>query len=75
MMTNLSPTQNVANQPAANGLAIVRLTIGRMFLWAFLVAAGSGARIACARGGAGRSSVWRRRLASAALAVIAMVVT
>ena len=30
-MTNASPTQNVANQlPAANGLAIVRLTIGAM---------------------------------------------
>jgi len=31
------PTQNVANQlPAANGLAIVRLTIGAMFVWVFL---------------------------------------
>src|ERR1700686_585426 len=36
MMTNASPTQNVANQlPAANGLAIVRLTIGAMFVWVF----------------------------------------
>ena len=166
MMTNASPTQNVANQlPAANGLAIVRLTIGAMFVWVFfenlgkglytpagyaglinyyikashspaawkavmglaashaamaapmqamteissrdpagrrsadapgrlcsvsvpgqplgvgvghgvdLGAAGSGARIACARGGARRSSVGRRRLAGAALAVLPMVVT
>ena len=35
-MTNASPTQNVANQPpAANGLALVRLTIGAMFVWVF----------------------------------------
>src|SRR5216684_5882239 len=40
-----------------------------------LGASGSGARIACARGGAGRSSVGRGRLASAALAVLPMVVT
>src|SRR6266478_4176524 len=40
-----------------------------------LGAAGSGARIACARGGAGRSSVGRRRLASAAPTVLPMVVT
>jgi len=40
-----------------------------------LGAAGFGARIACARGGAGRSSVGRRRLASAALAFLPMVVT
>jgi uncharacterized membrane protein YphA (DoxX/SURF4 family) len=36
MMTNASPTQNVVNQlPAANGLAIVRLTIGAMLVWVF----------------------------------------
>src|SRR5713226_3338675 len=40
-----------------------------------LGAAGSGARIACALGGAGRSSVGHRRLASAAPAVLSMVVT
>src|SRR5437764_1813974 len=35
-MTNASPTQNVINQPpAASGLAIVRLTIGAMFVWVF----------------------------------------
>ena len=43
MMTNASPTQNVANQlPAANGLAMVRLTIGAMFLWVFLENLGKG---------------------------------
>src|SRR5271157_1930259 len=36
MMTNASPTQNAAKQlPAANGLAIVRFTIGSMFVWVF----------------------------------------
>ena len=40
-----------------------------------LGAAGSGARIACALGGASRSSLGRRRFASAALAVLPMVVT
>ncbi len=35
-MTNASPAQNVANQlSAANGLAIVRLTIGSMFVSVF----------------------------------------
>jgi uncharacterized membrane protein YphA (DoxX/SURF4 family) len=36
MMTDASSTQNVDNQlTAANGLAIVRLTIGAMFVWVF----------------------------------------
>jgi uncharacterized membrane protein YphA (DoxX/SURF4 family) len=36
MTTNASPTQNTDNQlPAANGLAIVRVTIGAMFVWVF----------------------------------------
>jgi uncharacterized membrane protein YphA (DoxX/SURF4 family) len=44
MMTNASPTQNVANQlPAANGLATVRLTIGAMFVWVFFENLGKGA--------------------------------
>ena len=35
-MTNTSPTQAVANQPpAGNGLAIVRVTIGAMFVSVF----------------------------------------
>ncbi len=43
MMTNASPTQNVASQPlAANGLAIVRLTIGAMFVWVFFENLGKG---------------------------------
>ena len=43
MMTNASPTQNVANQmPAANGLAIVRVTIGAMFVWVFFENLGKG---------------------------------
>jgi uncharacterized membrane protein YphA (DoxX/SURF4 family) len=43
MMTNASPTQNVSNQPpAANGLAIVRLTIGAMFVWVFFENLGKG---------------------------------
>src|SRR5258706_6560076 len=43
MMTNASPPQNVANQlPAANGLAIVRLTIGAMFVWVFFENLGKG---------------------------------
>ena len=43
MMTNASPTQNVANQlPAANGLAIVRLMIGAMFVWVFFENLGKG---------------------------------
>ncbi len=43
MMTNASPTQNVANQlPAANGLAIIRLAIGAMFVWVFFENLGKG---------------------------------
>ncbi|MCU1309083.1 MAG: hypothetical protein JWO20_208 [Candidatus Angelobacter sp.] len=43
MITNTSPTQNVANQlSAANGLAIVRLTIGAMFVWVFFENLGKG---------------------------------
>jgi uncharacterized membrane protein YphA (DoxX/SURF4 family) len=42
-MTNASPTQNVASQlPAANGLAIVRVTIGAMFVWVFFENLGKG---------------------------------
>ncbi len=42
-MTNPSPTQNVINQPsAASGLAIVRLTIGAMFVWVFFENLGKG---------------------------------
>src|SRR5882757_10494444 len=43
MMTNASLKQNVANElPAANGLAMVRLTIGAMFLWVFFENLGKG---------------------------------
>jgi uncharacterized membrane protein YphA (DoxX/SURF4 family) len=43
MMTNARPTQNVANQlPAANGLAIVRVTIGAMLVWVFFENLGKG---------------------------------
>jgi uncharacterized membrane protein YphA (DoxX/SURF4 family) len=43
MMTNTSPTQNVADHlPAANGLAIVRITIGAMFVWVFFENLGKG---------------------------------
>jgi thiosulfate dehydrogenase (quinone) large subunit len=43
MMTNASPTQNVVNQlPAANGLALVRVTIGAMFVWVFFENLGKG---------------------------------
>src|SRR4051794_41750643 len=43
MMTNASPTQNVTDQlPAANGLAIVRVTIGAMFVWVFFENLGKG---------------------------------
>jgi uncharacterized membrane protein YphA (DoxX/SURF4 family) len=43
MMTNGNPTQNVANQPsAANGLALVRLTIGAEFVWVFFENLGKG---------------------------------
>ena len=43
MITNASPTQNLASQlPAANGLALVRLTIGAMFVWGFFENLGKG---------------------------------
>jgi uncharacterized membrane protein YphA (DoxX/SURF4 family) len=43
MMTSASPVQNVASQPsAANGLAIVRLTIGAMLVWVFFENLGKG---------------------------------
>src|SRR6202051_5429 len=43
MITNASPTQNLANQlPAANGLAMVRVTIGAMFVWVFFENLGKG---------------------------------
>ena len=43
MMTNESPTQNVASQlSAAKGLAIVRLTIGAMLVWVFFENLGKG---------------------------------
>ncbi|MFY9681870.1 MAG: DoxX family membrane protein [Candidatus Sulfotelmatobacter sp.] len=43
MMTNGSQTQKVADRPsAANGLAIVRLTIGAMFVWVFFENLGKG---------------------------------
>ena len=43
MMTNTSPTQNVANQlTAATGLALVRLTIGAMLVWVFFENLGKG---------------------------------
>ncbi len=42
-MTNASPTQNLGNQlPAANGLAIVRVTIGAMLVWVFFENLGKG---------------------------------
>src|SRR5437660_224657 len=43
MKANASPTRNLANQlPAANGLAIVRITIGAMFVWVFFENLGKG---------------------------------
>jgi uncharacterized membrane protein YphA (DoxX/SURF4 family) len=43
MMTNASPTQNVTDRlPAANGLAIVRVTIGAMLVWVFFENLGKG---------------------------------
>jgi len=43
MMASASPTQNVANRlPAANGLAIVRVTIGAMFVSVFFENLGKG---------------------------------
>jgi uncharacterized membrane protein YphA (DoxX/SURF4 family) len=43
MITNAGPTQTVTNQvSAAKGLAIVRLTIGAMFVWVFFENLGKG---------------------------------
>src|SRR5258708_24979538 len=43
MMTNASPTQNVDDQPpGANGVAIVRLAMGAMFVWVFFENRGKG---------------------------------
>jgi uncharacterized membrane protein YphA (DoxX/SURF4 family) len=43
MNTNASPMQNLADQPpAANGLAMVRLTIGAMLVWVFFENLGKG---------------------------------
>jgi uncharacterized membrane protein YphA (DoxX/SURF4 family) len=43
MTTNTSPRENVTNQLlAANGLAIVRLTIGAMLVWVFFENRGKG---------------------------------
>jgi uncharacterized membrane protein YphA (DoxX/SURF4 family) len=43
MTTSASPTPNLANHPpAANGLALVRLTIGAMFVWVFVENLGKG---------------------------------
>src|ERR1700730_4779311 len=42
-MANTGPTQNSAGQsPAANGLAIVRVTIGAMLVWVFFENLGKG---------------------------------
>jgi uncharacterized membrane protein YphA (DoxX/SURF4 family) len=44
MTTKATPLQNVADQPhAAIGLALVRLTIGAMFVWVFFENLGKGA--------------------------------
>src|ERR1700719_3682192 len=43
MTTNANPTLEVTNQPeAANGLALVRVTIGVMFVWVFFENLGKG---------------------------------
>src|SRR5260370_3688971 len=43
MGTNASPTPGEAQQlPAANGLALVRVTIGAMFVWVFFENLGKG---------------------------------
>jgi uncharacterized membrane protein YphA (DoxX/SURF4 family) len=43
MMTSASPTQNATHQaPAANGLAIVRVTLGAMLVWVFFENLGKG---------------------------------
>src|ERR1700692_402662 len=43
MMTDANPMQSVAHQPqAANGWAMVRVTIGAMFVWVFFENLGKG---------------------------------
>jgi uncharacterized membrane protein YphA (DoxX/SURF4 family) len=43
MTTNVNPTLEVINQPeAASGLALVRVTIGAMFVWVFFENLGKG---------------------------------
>jgi uncharacterized membrane protein YphA (DoxX/SURF4 family) len=43
MTTNANPTLKAMNQPeAANGLALVRVTIGAMFVWVFFENLGKG---------------------------------
>src|SRR5436305_13788344 len=43
MMTNPGPTQSAPSQsPAANGLAIIRVTIGAMLVWVFFENLGKG---------------------------------
>src|ERR1700720_4465186 len=43
MNTNASPTRNLGNEPpSARGLAIVRITIGAMFVWVFFENLGKG---------------------------------
>src|SRR5579862_2471741 len=41
-MTNAGPTQTANQAPAANGLAIVRVTIGAMLVWVFFENLGKG---------------------------------
>ena len=42
MMTNAGQTQKVSSQSPANGLAIVRVTIGAMLVWVFFENLGKG---------------------------------
>src|SRR5215472_9528357 len=42
MVTNPSPVRFAGNPQAANGLALVRLTIGAMFVWGFFENLGKG---------------------------------
>jgi uncharacterized membrane protein YphA (DoxX/SURF4 family) len=42
MTTNATPTQNSVYAGAANGLALVRVTIGAMFIWVFFENLGKG---------------------------------
>jgi len=42
MATNAVPVQNTTNSQAASGLALVRLTVGSMFVWVFFENLGKG---------------------------------